>query len=215
LSALLAAGVARAAPPAVPADTLRATARAAADSTGAPARGTARAAADSTGAPARVTADTAAADTSRRIRLWDQPRMVMLRSLVVPGWGQVHNHAWLKAVGFAGVETWMGLGMLDDRRALDRLSAEVDAATAADDHARESLAISEYNDRLNRYVGRQWTLAGIVTYAVLDAYVDAHFRNFDVEFRHDPALPPDMGGGAATRTARARWPIACSRSRTP
>jgi hypothetical protein len=205
--------VARAAPPAA-ADTVRASARAAADtlpataraadSTAAPARATPRAAADSLEASARATPDTAAADTSHRIRLWDQPRMVMLRSLVVPGWGQVHNHAWLKAVGFAGVETWMGLGMLDDRRALDRLTAEVDAAVAANDHARESLAISEYNDRLNRYVGRQWTLAGIVTYAVLDAYVDAHFRNFDVEFRHDPALPADMGGGAATRLD-LRW----------
>jgi hypothetical protein len=33
-------------------------------------------------------------------------------------------------------------------------------------------------------------LGGVLAYALVDAYVDAHFRNFDLEFRNDPALTP-------------------------
>jgi hypothetical protein len=145
---------------------------------------------------------TASADTSRiavvsdstaalapRTPLFDQPRMVMLRSLILPGWGQLHNHAWLKAAGFAGVEIWMGSNLIRDRRDLERINQQVADARAAHDNAGEAAAISEYNARLDRYLGRQWLLAGVLTYSLLDAYVDAHFRNFDVEFKKDPALP--------------------------
>jgi hypothetical protein len=38
---------------------------------------------------------------------------------------------------------------------------------------------------------------------VIDAYVDAHFRRFDIDFQFDPALP----GGAPAPGARLslRW----------
>lgn len=152
--------------------------------------------------PARAPAAAATGDTARiavvsdstaalapRIPLFEQPRMVMLRSLVLPGWGQLHNHAWFKAAGFAGLEIWMGSNIVRDRRDLERINQQVAEARAANDNARETAAISEYNARLDRYIGRQWLFAGVLTYSLLDAYVDAHFRNFDVEFKKDPALP--------------------------
>jgi len=164
----------------------------------------------------------AAPDTARRVvasgrRPWpEQPRFVMLRSLLVPGWGQLHNRAWLKAVGVAGAETWLVAAVLRDKRDVDALLAEVDAARAAQDEARYADAVSRYNARLDTYIGRQWLLGGLLAYALVDAYVDAHFRDFDIEFRHDPALPESppadpaapRGGGAARggRTSLAlRW----------
>ncbi len=135
-----------------------------------------------------VVSDSTAA-LAPRIPLFEQPRMVMLRSLVLPGWGQLHNRAWFKAAGFAGLEVWMGSNLIRDRRDLERINQQVAEARAANDNAREAAAISEYNARLDRYIGRQWLLAGALTYSLLDAYVDAHFRNFDVEFKKDPALP--------------------------
>src|SRR5262245_4436867 len=47
---------------------------------------------------ARVRTRAAITDTTAAARTpwYDQPRWVMARSLVVPGWGQVHNHAWWK-----------------------------------------------------------------------------------------------------------------------
>lgn len=162
------------------------------------------------------------ADTVRRAvatgrRPWtEQPRVVMLRSLLVPGWGQFHNRAWLKAIGVAGAETWLLSAVLKDKRELDDLLAAVDAARAAQDEARYAEAANRYNARLDTYVGRQWMLGGVLAYALVDAYVDAHFRDFDIEFRHDPALPEQLpadpaapqGGGAARggRTSLAlRW----------
>ena len=62
-------------------------------------------------------------------------------------------------------------------------------ARVAGDPAGYETAVNRYNARLDTYVSRQWLFAGVVVYALLDAYVDANFRNFDIEFRTDPALP--------------------------
>jgi hypothetical protein len=53
-------------------------------------------------------------------------------------------------------------------------------------------------------VARQWLLAGVIVYALLDAYVDAHFRGFDIEFETDPALPEDAPAAMGAR-AGLRW----------
>ena len=134
-------------------------------------------------------------------RLGGQPRAVMLRSLVVPGWGQLYNHAWFKAAGVAGTECWLVSSILRDRGDLNGLRDQANAAAAAQDEAAYIAAVNSYNSRLDGYVGGQWLLGGLLAYALVDAYVDAHFRRFDLEFRSDPALPrdvsPEGGGGGA------------------
>jgi hypothetical protein len=122
--------------------------------------------------------------------------VVMLRALVIPGWGQWHNHGYVKCVAVAGAEGWLGAGILSARSDLDRLLREVNAADAGSDPAASAAARNRYNARLDQYVGRQWLLGGVLAYAMIDAYVDAHFRNFDLEFRTDPALPQDGARGA-------------------
>ena len=149
----------------------------------------------------------APADSVRRIPWHDQPRFVMARSLVIPGWGQVYNHAWLKAAAIAGVEGWMGASIVQDQRKLDDLLRELDRARRDQDQERESALVNEYNDQLSQRLARQWTLGAVVAYALVDAYVDAHFRGFDLEFKHDPALPAGTspahpGGGAGDSRAR-------------
>jgi hypothetical protein len=133
----------------------------------------------------------------------DQPRWVMMRSLLVPGWGQAHNGAWIKAVAVAGAETWLIVGVISDRNELDRLQGEINSAGAAGDAARQEALVNEYNNLLDKFVGKQWLLAGVVVYSLLDAYVDAHFKNFDIEFRNDPALPG--GPSSATQRLELRW----------
>jgi hypothetical protein len=155
----------------------------------------------------------AAAARRRANRLGEQPRMVMLRSLVVPGWGQLHNGAWLKAIGVAGTEGWLIRSILKDRGDLDQLRAEVNAQAAVGDEPAYIAAVNRYNSRLDGYVGGQWLLGGLLAYALVDAYVDAHFRRFEIEFRTDPALPRDAspedargapGGGSGGRLS-LRW----------
>ena len=136
--------------------------------------------------------DTSAVLTGRPVLRWsEQPRFVMLRSLAIPGWGQWHNHARFKALAVAGAEGWIVAGIFDDQRQMNRLLGDVNAAKAAKDQAALDVAVNGYNSHLDGFIGGQWFLAGVLAYAMVDAYVDAHFRTFDIDFRHDPALPRD------------------------
>ncbi len=169
------------------------------------------------GAPGAVTVDGAAVDSAgagsapRRAPpetpqgIFEQPRWVMLRSLVVPGWGQLHNGSWLKALAMATGEGLIGRRVLDDQRVLRRLDREVAASRAAGDIERENELIASYNARLDQSVRRQWLLAGVLTYSLLDAYVDAHFRDFRLEFENDPALPGGVRRGGARVSIRWRF----------
>ena len=120
------------------------------------------------------------------------PRYVMLRSLVIPGWGQAHNGAWIKAVAVAGAEVALGTRVVKDQRELDRLAENVARARASGDIELEEEAVAAYNDRLDVSFARQYLLGAVVVYALVDAYVDAHFRHFKVDFETDPALPEGM-----------------------
>jgi hypothetical protein len=131
-----------------------------------------------------------------------QPRWVMLRSLVVPGWGQLHNGAWLKALAIAGLEGSLGARVIADERALARLSDDIDAARAAGDTERANALVDGYNARLGESVRRQWLLAGVVVYALLDAYVDAHLKSFDLELETDRARPGARGGPGGRLSVR-------------
>ena len=137
-------------------------------------------------------------------RRWsDQPRWVMMRSLVLPGWGQLYNRSYVKASLVAGSEGWLIGALIADRNQLDKLQSAVNAAQAAHDNAAAQAAINAYNSRLDRFVSRQWLLAGVAVYALLDAYVDAHFKNFDIEFRSDTGPPGSPASG--TRRLDLRW----------
>lgn len=131
----------------------------------------------------------------------EQPRFVMARSALIPGWGQFHNRAWFKAAAVAGAEALYIVRIVDDTRALEGLLTDLDAARAAGDAAREEALVNEYNARLDQRLGRQWVLGAIVAYALIDAYVDANFRGFDAEFRFDPALPDGPPPGHSSRGA--------------
>ena len=120
---------------------------------------------------------------------FDKPRWVMMRSAVLPGWGQLHNGSWLKAAAVAGCEGALVVNIVKDLDDLDRLIVRVQAARDAGDAVAELDAVVAYNDRQTTLVARQWLLGGVLLYAMVDAYVDAHFRHFDIEFKHDPALP--------------------------
>jgi hypothetical protein len=135
--------------------------------------------------------DTAARRAAARDPLsgFDAPRWVMARSLVVPGWGQLHNGSWIKAIGVATGEVMLVTRVVDDNQALDDLNTVIEAARAAGDQAAEEAAVTAYNSRLDQLTRRQWLFGALLAYSLLDAYVDAHFRHFDIEFKHDPALP--------------------------
>jgi len=147
---------------------------------------------------------------SVRARGWSaQPRFVMMRSLLFPGWGQVYNRAWFKAAAVTAGEVAFGVAIYNDSQKLNDIQAQLDAEHDPDRYA--ALA-NEYNDQIDQRTAHAWLLGAVVTYAMVDAYVDAHFRGFEFEFKHDPALPngpppatPSSGGGSGTTRLGLRW----------
>jgi len=136
---------------------------------------------------------------SLKARGWSaQPRFVMARSLLIPGWGQAYNHAWYKAGAVAAGEGWLASLIIKDQQVLDDLASEIDQLTADSSFAEADVKVNEYNDRLDQRIAHTWLFAAVLTYALVDAYVDAHFRGFELEFKHDPALPD--GPPSATPT---------------
>lgn len=156
-------------------------------------------------------------DSVHRGQPWhEQPRVVMLRSLLVPGWGQFHNRSYVKAAAVAAGEGVLVSRLVRDGKDLTTWRARVDQAARDEDAEGYAAAATEYNAALDRLVGHQWLLGGVIAYALVDAYVDAHFRDFDIEFRTDPALPdgippsdarPVRSGGTRDVGVRAalRW----------
>jgi hypothetical protein len=137
----------------------------------------------------------------------------MMRSLLVPGWGQAYNHAWYKAGAVAAGEVWLGVLIAQDQKALDDLTQQIDQLRADSLFEQANVKVNEYNDQLDQRIAKTWLFAAILTYAMVDAYVDAHFRGFELEFKHDPALPAGpppagttggAGGGGGYRMG-LRW----------
>jgi hypothetical protein len=135
----------------------------------------------------------------RKRSRFEQPKWVMARSLVIPGWGQLHNGSWPKAIGVAAGEVGLVYRLIDDRKELDRLEQEVTNARNAGNEELEFALVDTYNSRLDGYVSRQWLLGALVVFALLDAYIGAHFRGFNVEFEGDPALPPGESGSGGSK----------------
>ena len=90
------------------------------------------------------------------------PRGALLRSAVLPGWGQYANHRPLKALIFSAAAAGFSGAVIAESRALSR--------------ARDP---EEYQDRAARRNTRVLLLLATTTFAALDAYVDAHLADFD------------------------------------
>ena len=144
----------------------------------------------------------------RNLPRFDRPRWVMMRSLVVPGWGQFHNKAWIKGVAVAAGEVLLITRIVDDERTLTDLNEEVEVLRDAynqtpneETEAAFGQAVEDYNDLLEASTARRWWLGGLLAFSLIDAYIDAHFIDFDYQFEHDRALPE---GKPATGTAKLR-----------
>jgi hypothetical protein len=139
------------------------------------------AASDTLRAPLRLRRRT----EGKRSAVW----WVTVRSGILPGWGQLANRKPVKAAILAGVYTGWAVGALmaeSDRRDIDeRLNGGDDPDLVA-----------ELNDAVDRRNFRMWMMGATMIYAMLDAYVDAHFRGYDETWSF--GITPDEPGLAMT-----------------
>jgi hypothetical protein len=115
-----------------------------------------------------------------RAKGFDAPFWVMMRSMAVPGWGQATNGKWIKAVVFAGAEGALLTGLARE----DHLREE--ASRNARNRPEEAFF---WNSEARRHRENKrdylWWTAFTVLLSVGDAYVDAHLRGFQAEFREE------------------------------
>lgn len=132
------------------------------------------------GAPA-----SAARDSLEQPRgFFRMPTGIMLRSLVIPGWGQASNGSWLKAGIVAGSEGALLVSLARDTHRLSELSG--------DD--------PEYGRIYDRRQRHTWWLGAVLLLSMTDAYVDAHLKSFEVDVEPEPT---ESGLSIALR---ATWP---------
>jgi len=129
-----------------------------------------------------------------------KPFSVMLRSAVVPGWGQFYNRKFVKGVIVIAGEGFIAY------KALDEFHQEQDAANRAaefagtDDAAYEE-AVADRSVHENQKITWIWWGVAAHLLQMTDAYVDAHLANFEADFG-PPEGPPETGPGASAESPR-------------
>jgi hypothetical protein len=132
-----------------------------------------------------------AADSSSvgRGKGFDRPFWVMMRSAAVPGWGQAKNGQWVKAVLLGGAEVGLyGAAVREDRLAGD---ARRNARLRPDESWYWLSRAEAHKSRKKDYV---WWGSFALLLSLGDAYVDAHLKGFDAEFKtQDSAMMLSVG----------------------
>jgi len=133
------------------------------------------------------------------------PSWVMVRSMVFPGWGQLKNGAYLKALIFAGIE-----GALLERLYFeDRVSGEFERK--AQDALPESAERERYEWKAEKHARHRrdfiWWTGIFIVLSAGDAYVDAQLKRFDVQVQteEEAALPGGRGAPFAVRLGVRLW----------
>jgi len=162
--------------------------------------GAAAALAASAPGPATVHADS--------LRHRSRPFLVMLRSAAVPGWGQLYNHKYLKAVGVVAGEGLLAYQAWSEYRkendAVDRLSAIANADVEAGvNYQLDPVYLAADQDReVHRNKKINWIWWGIAAHllSTVDAYVDAHLGTFEADFgSSEPGEKPRLTLALRTR----------------
>jgi hypothetical protein len=142
----------------------------------------------------------AEADSTRSDSL-PAPRAALLRSALLPGWGQYYNGHPFKALFFASASTLALTAALGEQRQLDRLSDQLAAQRSA---GGSPAGIDSLETRFQNQASKRNTrllfIALSVAFAAIDAYVDAQLADFDA------AVEMEMRPGGALLKLSATLP---------
>jgi hypothetical protein len=124
------------------------------------------------------------------------PNGALLRSLALPGWGQLYNEQYVKSALVLAVEGLLAAGAI-----VEHQKAEDDHAVYEDpsrsDAVREE-AWNRYSRRIDKRNAYLWYYAGFKFLSIIDAYVDAHLYHFDEgPFGVEARAGPEGGGSMA------------------
>ncbi len=128
-------------------------------------------------------------------QLTQPPTVALFKSLLVPGWGQIGNHRYVKASFFIMVEGACFVSAIHYGRQVGDAQKLYDAAPTL---AKRN-QFHDYLDNKRKNRNKWLWYAGIATFvSMFDAYVDAHLSGSPLDKRNDNVnvdVGPDLGGG--------------------
>ena len=121
--------------------------------------------------------------------LIQKPMVALVKSMVIPGLGQLGNRRYTKALIFAGLDAWfVGASLHYGKQTGDFRDKYDDAVETSLRQDYYQLFLDRKDER-NKY---RW-MAGITAFiAMFDAYVDAHLSGFP-DKRDDDRISLDVG----------------------
>jgi hypothetical protein len=126
------------------------------------------------------------------------PSHALLRSLLVPGWGQLANGRLVKAAIIGGGESALLWGMLHEKLLADDAREKSRKATTEEERA---AATAEKDSHLRQRDNYGWWSFAAILYSIADAYVDAYLSGYDEEWKLHATVAP--GGGARLGLVRS------------
>jgi len=137
------------------------------------------------------------------LRLSQNPTKAIFKSMLVPGWGQVGNHKYIKAGVYASLQGFWVVLALDYR---SQANDYYDKYKRADSLSTKNEFYSLYEDKRNKRNRYLW-FVGLTTFiSMFDAYVDAHMSGFPIveklqplELSVGPTRQYDLGAAISYR----------------
>lgn len=114
---------------------------------------------------------------NREQHLCQRPMVAMLKSTVLPGWGQFGNKRYIKAVVYLGLEVWMVGASLHYNEQVSEFRRKFDE-TPTDNKNLRNEYYGLYKDRKDERSKYTWFAVIVAFVSMFDAYVDAHLSGF-------------------------------------
>ncbi len=137
--------------------------------------------------------------TNLEMHLYQNPTVALFKSAILPGFGQLGNRRYLKAVIFSGLSAWMIGSALHYRSQASDFKSAYDNATDINVRNEYYGLYTDRRDARNKFT---W-YAGIVAFvSMFDAYVDAHLSGFPDKSRTKDfslVVAPDTSGGVTAQ----------------
>jgi hypothetical protein len=105
------------------------------------------------------------------------PTGALWRSFAIPGWGQIYNGEYWKAGGIIAAQAGSLYMAVDNYLVARKYLREAREATDKDIKAEK---LARHNDYIVETEFWGWLFVGILTFSMMDAYVDAHLADWDV-----------------------------------
>ena len=100
--------------------------------------------------------------------LYKSPKGAMIRSASLPGWGQVYNNKFLKALVYMGGEVYFAIKYIELDDELKNLKIDYEKA------GQVSITQKNLEDKEHERNGWGWSFTAGYLLAIGDAFVDAH-----------------------------------------